>query len=101
MVGFLAMGCDGFIGSTFNFMLPHYLKIFEAFNAGRLDEARELQVKANNIMEAIMGEGLFPSIKHILATQGVDAGQMRRPFLPLSEQAAAHVDAVLAENLVE
>ena len=97
MVAFLAMGCDGFIGSTFNFMLPHYLKIFEAFNAGRLDEARELQVKANNIMEAIMGEGLFPSIKHILAAQGVDAGQMRRPFLPLSEQAAAHVDAVVAD----
>lgn len=101
MVGFLAMGCDGFIGSTFNFMLPHYLKIYEAFNAGRVEEARQLQVKANNIMEVIMGEGLFPSIKHILATQGVDAGQMRRPFLPLSEQAAAHVDAVVAENLVE
>ncbi|MBE6468839.1 MAG: hypothetical protein E7001_02490 [Coriobacteriaceae bacterium] len=28
MVAFLAMGCEGFIGSTFNFMLPHYLKLF-------------------------------------------------------------------------
>lgn len=101
MVAFMAMGCDGFIGSTFNFMLPHYLKVYGAFNAGRLDEARELQVKANNIMEAIMGEGLFPSIKHILAKRGVAVGQMRKPFQPLSEEAAAHVDAVVAENLVK
>ncbi len=101
MVAFLAMGCDGFIGSTFNFMLPHYLKVYEAFNAGKLDEARELQVKANNIMEAIMGEGLFPSIKHILNKSGVNVGEMRKPFQPLSEVAAAHVDNVVAENLVK
>lgn len=100
MVAFLAMGCDGFIGSTFNFMLPHYLKIYEAFNAGRIEEARELQVKANNIMEAIMGEGLFLSIKHILSARGVAAGEMRRPFQPLPPKAAAYVDSVVAENLV-
>lgn len=100
MVAFLAMGCDGFIGSTFNFMLPHYLKICEAFNAGRIEEARELQVKANNIMEAIMGEGLFPSIKHILSARGAAVGEMRRPFQSLSPKAAAHVDSVVAENLV-
>lgn len=100
MVAFLAMGCDGFIGSTFNFMLPHYLKIYEAFNAGRIEEARELQVKANNIMEAIMGEGLFPSIKHILSARGAAVGEMRRPFQPLSPKAAARVDSVVAENLV-
>ena len=100
MVAFLAMGCDGFIGSTFNFMLPHYLKIYEAFNAGRIEEARELQVKANNIMEAIMGEGLFPSIKHILSARRVAVGDMRRPFQPLSPKAAARVDSVVAENLV-
>lgn len=100
MVGFLAMGCDGFIGSTFNFMLPHYLRIYDAYNEGRVDEARELQVKANNIMQAIMGEGLFPSIKHILNERGIAVGNMRKPFLPLSDEAKAHVDAVVAENLV-
>lgn len=100
MVGFLAMGCDGFIGSTFNFMLPHYLKVYNAFNEGRIDEARALQVKANNIMEAIMGEGLFPSIKHILGKRGVEVGGMRPPFLPLSSEAKAHVDAVIEANLI-
>lgn len=100
MVAFLAMGCDGFIGSTFNFMLPHYLKIYNAFNEGRIDEAREMQHRANNIMEAIMGAGLFPSIKHILNARGVHVGAMRRPFEELTDEAAAHVDAVVKENLL-
>lgn len=100
MVAFMAMGCDGFIGSTFNFMLPHYLKVYEAFNEGRLEEARELQLKANNIMEAIMGEGLFPSIKHILSERGIAVGKMREPLWPLSPDAAKHVDVVVAANLV-
>ncbi|MBM6906267.1 dihydrodipicolinate synthase family protein [Collinsella tanakaei] len=100
MVAFLAMGCDGFIGSTFNFMLPHYQKVFQAFSEGRIDEARELQVKANNIMEAIMGAGLFPSIKHILNKRGVCVGAMRQPFQSLSDAAAAHVDEAVAANLV-
>ena len=47
-----------------------------------------------------MGEGLFPSIKHILSARGVAVGEMRRPFQPLSPKAAAHVDSVVAENLV-
>lgn len=101
MVAFLAMGCEGFIGSTFNFMLPHYLKIYNSFNSGDLETARELQVKANNIMESIMGAGLFPSIKHILNKRGVDVGEMRKPFTPLSAEVAARVDAVVDENLVE
>ena len=48
-----------------------------------------------------MGEGLFPSIKHILAERGVNVGTMRKPFLPLSDAAVAHVDAVVASNLVK
>lgn len=63
MVAFMAMGCDGFIGSTFNFMLPHFKGIYEAFLAGNIEEARALQVRANNVMEVIMSEGLFPSIE--------------------------------------
>ena len=101
MVAFLAMGCDGFIGSTFNFMLPHYRRVLQAFTEGRIDEARSLQVRANNIMEAIMGAGLFPSIKHILSQRGVSVGAMRKPFEGLSDDVAAHVDEVVAANLVE
>lgn len=100
MVAFLAMGCDGFIGSTFNFTLPHFNAIMEAFAAGDLDTARDLQIRANNVMEVVMREGLFPSIKHVMETRGFPVGPVRRPFLPLSSRAAARVDASVEANLL-
>lgn len=100
MVAFLAMGCDGFIGSTFNFTLPHFTAIMTAFAEGDLDTARDLQIRANAMMEVVMREGLFPSIKHIMATRGFPVGQVRKPFLPLDPDAAARVEAAVADNLL-
>ena len=99
MVGFLAMGCDGFIGSTFNFMLPHYKKIYDLFLEGKVNEARKLQVKANNIMQALNNVGLFSGIKHMLNVQGINAGNMRRPFLPLTEEEKQYLEDVVKNNL--
>ncbi len=100
MVAFLAMGCDGFIGSTFNFMLPHYLRIYDAFKSGDLHAARELQAKANNVMETIMAEGLFPSIKHIMNAAGESVGKMRPPFRELGPEACVRVDAAVAKDVI-
>lgn len=99
MVAFMAIGCDGFIGSTFNFMLPHYKKIYDLFNEGNLIEANKLQNKANNIMETIWSIGLFPSIKYIVKKMGIDVGRTRRPFQPLMEEDMKKIDMVLKENL--
>ena len=101
MVAGLALGADGSIGSTFNFMFPHYKKVYDAFNDGRIAEARELQIKANNIMNALVNVGLIPAIKYILTTMGIDAGIPRRPFLPLDETACHLIDKLLEENLVD
>ena len=100
MIAALSLGADGAVGSTFNFMYPHYALIYEAFKAGDIERARQLQVKANNIMNVCVDAGLFPAIKYILNKQGIDAGLPRKPFLPLGEDAKARIDAVLAENLV-
>lgn len=100
MIAFLTMGCDGFIGSTFNFTLPHFTAIMNAFESGDLETARTLQIRANNMMEVIMREGLFPSIKHVLNSRGLTVGDVRRPFLPLSEDSAARVDAAVEANML-
>ncbi|MBE5807017.1 MAG: dihydrodipicolinate synthase family protein [Clostridiales bacterium] len=99
MVAGLALGADGNIGSTFNFMFPHYKKIYDLFRAGRLDEARALQVRANDIMNALCDVGLIPAIKYVLGKMGVDVGVPRRPFRPLGPEQCAMLDRVLAENL--
>lgn len=100
MVAGLALGADGSIGSTFNFMLPHYKLIFDTYKKKDLELALELQVKANNIMEALCSVGLIPAIKYVLTAQGIDAGEPRRPFLPLSPEQKQYLEQVLRQNLV-
>ncbi|MDF2594512.1 MAG: dihydrodipicolinate synthetase [Clostridia bacterium] len=101
LIAGLALGADGAIGSTFNFMFPHYQKIEQAFKALEIDKARALQTKANNIMQAIVSVGLIPAIKYILTLQGIEAGIPRRPFGELTEEQKQFVQEVLKENLVQ
>ena len=49
-LGGLAMGADGAIGSTYNFMGDKFIKIFEAFNAGDMATAQAIQTEANEII---------------------------------------------------
>lgn len=100
MVAGLALGAHGSIGSTFNCMLPHYKKIMTAFLSGDLDPARELQHKANNIMQTFCRFGLISSIKYVLSMQGIDAGIARQPFMPLSDEDKQTINIVLNENLI-
>ena len=101
MVAGLALGADGSIGSTFNFMYPHYRRIYDAFQAKRTEEALALQIKANNIMTALCDVGLIPAIKYALTTMGIDAGVPRRPFRPLSDEQKRLIDQVLETDLVQ
>lgn len=101
MVAGLALGADGSIGSTFNFMYPHYRKIYDAFREKRIEQALALQIKANNIMNALCDVGLIPAIKYVLTTMGIDAGVPRRPFQPLSDEQKRHIDEVLKANLAQ
>ena len=100
MIAALALGADGAIGTTFNFMLPHYQKIYDAFHAGRIAEARELQILANNIMNTCVDVGLIAATKYIMESHyGIAAGLPRRPFLPLTDEQKRLVDEVLASDL--
>ena len=92
-----AMGCDGAIGSTFNFMLPHYLKLWNACKRGDRDAVLSLQHSANVIMETIVSIGLIPSIKAILRMQGIDMGLPRRPFLPVTPEQEKQIAQVLEQ----
>ena len=100
MVAGLALGADGSIGSTFNFMYVHYKKIFDAYKNKQLEEALSMQIRANTIMNALCDVGLIPAIKYILTTMGIDAGVPRAPFLPLTGEQKKFIDGIIAENLI-
>ena len=99
MVAFLAFGCDGFIGSNFNFMLPQYKRIMELYLDNRGDEARKLQTKSNNILDVVLKNGLCASLKYIAALQGIEAGDVRKPMKPLDQAQKEEINQVLKQYL--
>ncbi|MFT4107055.1 MAG: dihydrodipicolinate synthase family protein [Lacrimispora sp.] len=99
MVAFLAFGCEGFIGSSFNFMLPQYKRVMELYLEGRGEEARVLQSKSNNILDVLLKNGLCANLKHVVSRQGIWAGDVRKPLLPLTEDQKAEMDQVLEQYL--
>jgi N-acetylneuraminate lyase len=100
MVAFVGFGCDGFIGSSFNFMLPQFKRLLELCEEGKQEEARQLQTKCNNILDVLLKNGLCANLKYILTTQGIPAGEVRKPMLPLTESRKAEMDEVLNQYLI-
>ncbi len=81
----LAMGADGAIGTTYNFMGDLFVDLATAFAAGRMAEALALQVTANRVIDVLVDVGVLPGSKHILTLQGLDVGICREPFRALTD----------------
>lgn len=91
MLAALPMGAEAFIGSTFNLAAPLYNELIEHFNAGRMKEARKLQVMAIEMIHAINFAPFHPSMKQLLTRIGVATGPAR---LPLANPGAEEIDRI-------
>lgn len=85
LLGALAVGARGAIGSTYNIAAPHYLKVIKAFDAGDMETARSLQLQAINMIRTIVQYPLHPAIKSILSMRGFACGPCRLPQTPMTE----------------
>lgn len=86
--------CDGFIGSTFNIMLPQYQKIISTYNSSSKTNLYNSVKIATDILTTLLECGLPASIKYLLNKQGIEAGTVRRPLLPLAETSKNKLDNV-------
>ena len=98
-VGGVAMGADGGIGTTYNFMGRLFVDMYNALRAGRLDEANALQHRANDVIDVLIEVGVFPGTKAILKLQGVDCGPCRRPFGELTAVQVEKVREIVRSHL--
>lgn len=81
LLGGLAMGAKGAVGSTYNFAAPLYHRIMTAFAAGDLGEARRLQALAAEMIRCLFANGGRAGFKATMQLIGADCGYNRLPTL--------------------
>jgi len=81
----VAAGCDGAVGSTYNFMAPLYLQIMDEISNGNLAAAQAKQLKAAQLIEVIIRYHGISGLKEAMALTGIPCGPTRLPLTPLTD----------------
>src|SRR5262249_39999814 len=77
MLGALAMGARGAVGSGFNFAAPVYNRLLAAFAKGDLETARTEQFRGVQIIQLFASYGYMGAAKAAMKMLGVDVGPAR------------------------
>ncbi len=93
----LAAGADGGIGTTYNVQPKTILSVYNAYMRNDARGALKYQSAANAVIAEVLKYGVLPSCKLLLKLNGMDYGECREPFMPLSEEAAAALSALKPE----
>jgi N-acetylneuraminate lyase len=80
LLGALATGARGAVGSTYNWSPKLYLDLLDAFTRGDLDEARRLQSLSIAMVDAIASHGFMGTSKGLMSLLGVPVGPARQPL---------------------
>ncbi len=94
MLGALALGATGAVGSSFNFAAPIYNRLIAAFQKGDLATARVEQMRSVRVIQALASRGYMGAAKATMRMLGVDVGPARLPngSLTAEQQASLRKD---------
>ena len=94
----LAMGACAGIGGTYAVMPELFLKIYDHFQKGEMEPARQIQNDIDRIIYKMCSAhgNLYAVMKAILAKIGVVCGSVRKPMPGLIDSDAAVVDEAAA-----
>ena len=82
-----ALGATGGVGSTYNFAMPLYQRLVQAFSCGDMIAAREEQFRSVQLVAVLAKYGYFAAAKCLMLRLGVDVGTPRMPHMPLEPEA--------------
>jgi len=94
----LAMGAAGGILAGANIAPGHCLDIFDAFVAGDIARARDLQHRIIALNAAVTARWGVPALKAAMDHLGLFGGHMRRPLLPLNEEIKKQLVEMMGEK---
>jgi N-acetylneuraminate lyase len=86
LLGALATGAQGAVGSTYNFAAPIYHRIIEAFQQGDFQRALQEQLKSIQLIECLASYGYMAAAKATMEYRGIPVGPPRLPNSPLTPE---------------
>ena len=93
----ISIGVDGIIGSFYNVIADHYIKIWNAVKASDIPLATKLQHQAVHVIFAGINSGsMIAAMKVWLRAAGLPGGWSRRPFSNFTEEEEKALVAKLA-----
>ena len=97
LLGALTLGCKGGILALANIAPEKCVEIYDFVQKGKLQEARELQLRmipVNNATTAVYG---ISGLKYAMDLLGYKGGETRLPLLPLKKEEEERVKNILLE----
>lgn len=98
LLQFLSVGACGTISAAACVLAPAFVKIYRAFKAGQLPQARELFARIYPLIKACYCETNPTCIKYMLSKRGFGTDLVRLPLGPISTEHKAKIDALLAQT---
>jgi 4-hydroxy-2-oxoglutarate aldolase len=95
MLPAFAVGARGATVALANIMPEECCRVLELFNRGRMEEARELQLRLLEINHTVTRGWGIPALKAAMDILGYHGGEPRRPLRPLSEEKRAILREIL------
>jgi N-acetylneuraminate lyase len=84
LLGALATGAQGAVGSSYNFAAPIYHRLIQAFDSGDMKLARDEQLSSVRLIELLASFGYMGAAKATMEHLGVPVGPPRLPNGSLS-----------------
>jgi 4-hydroxy-2-oxoglutarate aldolase len=92
----IALGARGAILALASALPEKCAELFDHFQAGRHDRARELQLKLAQASKRIVTENGIAGVKYVMDLRGYQGGLPRLPLLPLSEDKKQQIATIVS-----
>jgi N-acetylneuraminate lyase len=79
LLGGLALGAKGAVGSTYNIAAPIYQRMLAAFASNDLPSAQREQMRSVQLIQLLASQGFMGAVKAVMEMLGVPVGPARLP----------------------
>jgi len=86
LLGALAVGAKGAVGSTYTFAAPLYRKIIDNFENHRIEDARQLQMDSIKMVQSLVKFAPIPAQRAIVGMEGIELGPCRLPLIDMTDE---------------